>query len=92
MLTSRRTSTARAALAVLTLLASSVFSILAPAAPVLAQRPTLISEIRIDQPSTDNDEYFEISGDPGASLNDLTYLVIGDGTGAVGCRSKPWLT
>ncbi len=44
----------------------------------LAQDP-LISEIRIDQPSTDNDEYFELSGSPGTSLGDLTYLVIGDG-------------
>jgi hypothetical protein len=43
-----------------------------------------ISEIRIDQPSTDNDEYFELSGDPGASLDGVTYLVIGDGTGGSG--------
>jgi predicted extracellular nuclease len=43
-----------------------------------------ISEIRIDQPSTDNDEYFELVGAPGTSLDGLTYLVIGDGTGASG--------
>ena len=49
----------------------------------LAQGPTL-SEIRIDQPSTDNDEYFEIAGAAGASLDGLTYLVIGDGAGGSG--------
>ena len=43
-----------------------------------------ISEIRIDQPSTDNDEYFELSGAPNSSLMNLTYLVIGDGTGSSG--------
>ncbi|RMG94041.1 MAG: ExeM/NucH family extracellular endonuclease [Chloroflexi bacterium] len=43
-----------------------------------------ISEIRIDQPGTDNDEYFELTGDPGTSLDGLTYLVIGDGTGGSG--------
>ncbi|MBT8062337.1 MAG: lamin tail domain-containing protein [Gammaproteobacteria bacterium] len=45
---------------------------------------TLINEIRIDQPSTDNDEYFELLGAPGASLAGLTYLVIGDGAGGSG--------
>jgi hypothetical protein len=39
-----------------------------------------INEIRIDQPSIDNDEYFEIAGTPGASLNGFTYIVIGDGS------------
>ncbi len=43
-----------------------------------------ISEIRIDQPGTDNDEYFELAGDAGASLDGLTYLVIGDGPGGSG--------
>lgn len=43
-----------------------------------------INEIRVDQPGTDNDEYFELFGDPGASLNGLTYLVIGDGAGGSG--------
>ena len=45
---------------------------------------TAINEIRIDQTSTDNDEYFELVGTPGASLDGLTYLVIGDGTVASG--------
>ncbi|MEA5511546.1 endonuclease [Crocosphaera sp. UHCC 0190] len=47
--------------------------------------PTInINEIRIDQPSTDNDEYFELTGTPGTSLNGFTYIVIGDGTGGSG--------
>lgn len=45
----------------------------------------LINEIRIDQTGADNDEYFElIGGPPGAVLDDVTYLVIGDGTGQSG--------
>jgi hypothetical protein len=44
----------------------------------------LINEIRVDQTGTDNDEYFEIAGTAGLSLNDLTYIVIGDGTGGSG--------
>ncbi|MEM6705521.1 MAG: lamin tail domain-containing protein [Acidobacteriota bacterium] len=48
------------------------------------QTSARLSEIRIDQPSTDNDEYFELTGTPGETLDGLTYLVIGDGTGASG--------
>lgn len=44
----------------------------------------VINEARIDQTSTDNDEYFELAGDPGESLDGLTYVVIGDGTGGSG--------
>ena len=43
-----------------------------------------INEIRIDQPSSDYDEYFELAGSAGTSLDGLTYLVIGDGTGGSG--------
>jgi len=43
-----------------------------------------INEIRIDQPSTDDDEYFELFGPPGALLDGLTYVVIGDGTSGSG--------
>lgn len=43
-----------------------------------------INEIRIDQPSTDYDEYFELTGTPNMSLMGLTYLVIGDGPGGSG--------
>jgi predicted extracellular nuclease len=54
------------------------------AAPVAADSHISISEIRIDQPSTDNDEFFELAGAAGAPLDGLTYLVIGDGTGGSG--------
>ncbi|MDF1836600.1 MAG: hypothetical protein P1V35_01910 [Planctomycetota bacterium] len=48
----------------------------------ISSAQTTISEIRIDQDGPDNDEFFELAGNPGASLDDLTYLVIGDATGA----------
>lgn len=44
----------------------------------------LINEIRIDQPGGDVDEYFEIFGAPSAALTGLSYVVLGDGTGASG--------
>ncbi|EDY80777.1 endonuclease/exonuclease/phosphatase family [Verrucomicrobiia bacterium DG1235] len=43
-----------------------------------------INELRIDQPSSDVDEYFELVGLPGQSLDGLSYLVIGDGSGGSG--------
>ena len=43
-----------------------------------ATAPTLISELRIDQSGADDDEYFEVRGEPGASLDGLSYIVIGD--------------
>ncbi|MDG1492150.1 MAG: hypothetical protein P8R43_09680 [Planctomycetota bacterium] len=43
-----------------------------------------INEIRIDQPSSDNDEYFELLTEPGADLSSLSYIVIGDGSGGSG--------
>ena len=48
-----------------------------PAGPAIE-----INEIRIDQDGTDNDEYFELYGDASASLDGLTYIVIGDGSGS----------
>lgn len=45
-----------------------------------------INEVRIDQSSTDNDEYFELTGMAGASLDGMTYIVLGDsslGSGVV---------
>lgn len=51
--------------------------------PVIAGAVT-INEIRVDQASTDNDEYFELLGAPGESLNGLTYITIGDGSGGSG--------
>jgi predicted extracellular nuclease len=49
-----------------------------------AHADVTINEIRTDQPGTDNDEYFELAGAPGESLDGLTYLVIGDGSAAAG--------
>ena len=46
--------------------------------------PPRINEIRIDQSGSDNDEYFELWGPSGYPLNDLTYIVIGDGSGGSG--------
>lgn len=43
-----------------------------------------INEIRIDQSGTDVDEYFELAGTAGESLDGLTYLVIGDGVAGSG--------
>lgn len=43
-----------------------------------------LNEIRIDQPGADNDEYVELKGPPGASLDGLWFVVIGDGTAAQG--------
>ena len=43
-----------------------------------------IGEIRIDQTSFDEDEYFEIVGTSNTLLNGLTYIVIGDGSAALG--------
>lgn len=44
----------------------------------------VISEIRVDQPGSDDDEFFELSGAPGERLDDLTYVVLGDGPGGSG--------
>ncbi len=44
----------------------------------------VINEIRIDQPGTDNDEYFELFGEANLSLDGYTYVVIGDGPGGSG--------
>jgi predicted extracellular nuclease len=43
-----------------------------------------LSEIRIDQPGTDTDEYFELAGDDGTDLSGFTYIVIGDGSAGSG--------
>lgn len=52
------------------------------AAPVRQISTVRINEIRIDQPGTDIDEYFELVGPSGQSLTGLTYVVIGDSTAA----------
>lgn len=43
-----------------------------------------INEIRIDQPGGDNDEYFELIGVPGTSLDGHGYVVLGDASGNIG--------
>jgi hypothetical protein len=57
----------------------------------VASADITINEIRIDQPGSDVDEYFELAGMSGESLDGLTYLVIGDdggdGSGNNGSRS-----
>lgn len=62
----------------------SIASLALCAAPALPPQDPTINELRIDQPGADNDEYFELAGPAGTSLNDLTYIVIGDGTGGSG--------
>ncbi|MEC9476521.1 MAG: hypothetical protein VX764_05720 [Planctomycetota bacterium] len=42
-----------------------------------------INEVRIDNPGTDTDEYFELAGLP-QDLTGLSYIVIGDGAGGSG--------
>ena len=37
-----------------------------------------INEVRQDMGGADNDEYFELAGPAATSLNDLTYIVLGD--------------
>lgn len=50
-----------------------------------AQVPNVsISEIRFDQPTPENNEFFELAGAPGTVLDGLTYIVIGDGIGGSG--------
>ncbi len=58
--------------------------LLAAAAAAAGPPDVLISELRIEQPGQDTDEFFELEGPPGRKLDGLTYLVIGDGNGADG--------
>ena len=48
------------------------------ATPILAQG-AILNELRIDQPGADFDEYAELTGQPGESLNNIFLIVIGDG-------------
>lgn len=41
-----------------------------------------INEIRIDEPGDDLNEYFELKGEPGSTLDDVWYLVVGDHSGS----------
>ncbi len=65
-------------------LTCAAFGLAALLCPTIGMGQIVINEIRADQNSTDNDEYFELKGPPGASLAGLTYIVIGDGTGGSG--------
>jgi hypothetical protein len=59
--------------------AANLNCFIAPEAPDLT-----LSELRIDQPGDDNDEYVEILGAAGTNLNGVTLVVIGDGNAALG--------
>jgi hypothetical protein len=69
-----------------TLLASMAATAVTAVSALSADTFLRISELRIDEPGTDVNEYFELQGTPGMSLDDIWYLVIGDhsnfGTGA----------
>jgi hypothetical protein len=43
-----------------------------------ASAQVTINEIRIDQPGSDNDEFFELAGPAGTSLDGMFYFVVGD--------------
>lgn len=44
----------------------------------------VLNEYRLDQSGADNDEYIELAGDPGTTLDGLTFISIGDGSGGSG--------
>lgn len=67
-----------------TLTALALVAALIPATVLAVGPGVTINEIRIDQPGSDTEEYFELTGAPGASLDGFTYIVIGDGTGGSG--------
>ncbi|MEM8598433.1 MAG: lamin tail domain-containing protein [Bacteroidota bacterium] len=75
-------------LAALALVALALVALAVPAFAQAGERGAalLINEIRIDQPSADDDEYVEFVNLTGApfSLDGYTYLVIGDGAGGSG--------
>jgi hypothetical protein len=43
-----------------------------------------LSEFRLDMPGADTEEYVELAGTPGTSLDGLSFVIIGDGTGGSG--------
>ena len=43
-----------------------------------------LSEFRLDMPGADTEEYVELAGTPGNSLDGLSFVIIGDGTGGSG--------
>ena len=57
-----------------------LLAITVPTQVMAAGDGVTINEIRVDQTGADSDEYFELSGPAGQSLDGFTDLVIGDGT------------
>ena len=53
-------------------------------APFAVDTTIAFSEVRVDQPGADNDEYVELSGTPGSSLIGLTLVVLGDSSSLPG--------
>lgn len=53
----------------------------------VATAQVVINELRVDQTGVDNDEYFELFGPAGTSLDGYTFVVIGDGSTASGTGS-----
>ena len=68
-----------------TALLGIVLIVTIPLSQAAPDDPIRISEIRIDHTGEDLEEYFELAGPPGASLNGRTYVVIGDSSGGSGC-------
>ena len=62
----------------------ALISTLIPTTVLAAGDGVTINEVRIDQPSTDLDEYFELTGPAGTDLSGHAYIVIGDGAGGSG--------
>ncbi|HSH01044.1 MAG TPA: plastocyanin/azurin family copper-binding protein [Anaerolineae bacterium] len=59
---------------------SGVIEVLPPPPP-----PVQINEIRIDEPGSDTNEYAELIGPPGTSLDGVSYAILGDsGAGGSG--------
>ena len=83
---------ARARFGVLVLMAGAVHILAQPQAR--AEHPghdawppivPVLTEVRVDQPGTDNDESFEILVPPWSTLEGVTLVVLGDGEGLSGC-------
>ncbi len=60
-------------------LLSTLFAVLFTA--TFAYSKLQLNEIHIDMPGSDIDEYFEITGSPGESLDGVWYVVLGDHSG-----------
>ncbi len=60
---------------------SSLLSLLTLAGSIAVSHGLQINEIRINEPGDDLNEFVEIKGDPGQSLDNVWYLVVGDHSG-----------